>query len=70
MTADTMVAVDAVDAVELAEICEFITDWLTADPDAAASYDRHVGRAGSAVELRADLARLAAALMTAPVEIR
>ena len=47
MNADTTVAVDAVDAIELGEICEFIADWLTAEPDAAASYDRHVGRAGS-----------------------
>ena len=60
------VAVDAVDAIELGEICEFLGTWLAGDADAAASYDRHVGQAGSTVELRADLARLAAALMTAP----
>jgi hypothetical protein len=70
MNADMIVAVAAVDAIELAEICEFIAGWLGADPDAAAGYDRHVGRAGSTVELRSDLARLAAALTTAPAVTR
>lgn len=67
MRADATVAVDAVDAIELSEICELLADWLAARPDAAASYDRHIGRAGSANELRADLARLGAALGDAPV---
>jgi hypothetical protein len=64
-TTMTSVVIDAVDAIELAEICEFLDEWLTADPAAAASYDRHVGRPGQADELRTDLARLAGALMTA-----
>ena len=64
MTYET-VTIDAVDAVELAEICEFLADWLAANPAGAASYDRHVGHPGQAAELRADLARLANLLMTA-----
>lgn len=59
------VTIDAVDAVELAEACEFLADWLATDAAAAASFDRHVGRSGQAVELRTDLARLAGVLMTA-----
>lgn len=70
MNVDAMVCVDVVDAVELGEICEFIAGWLNADPDAAASYDRRVGRAGQATELCADLARLADVLMTAKVVSR
>jgi hypothetical protein len=67
MKADAAVALDAIDAIELSEICELLAGWLAARADAAASYDRHLGRAGSAEELRADLDRLAAALLTAPV---
>lgn len=51
--------IDAADAVELAEICDVLHAWLTADAAAAASYDRHIGQAGQAAELRADLTRLA-----------
>lgn len=66
MNADTMVAVAAIDAIELAEICEFLADWMAGDPDTAAGYDRHVGQAGIAVELGADLRRLATVLTDAP----
>jgi hypothetical protein len=59
------VTIDAVDAVELAEICEVLANWFATDAAAAAGYDRHIGRPGQAVELRADLARLAGVLMTA-----
>ena len=58
------VTIDALDAIELAEACEFLADWLAADPAATASYDRYVGRPGQAGELQADLARLAGVLMT------
>jgi hypothetical protein len=62
-----MVQLDQLDAIELAEICEHIGDWLAADRQAAASYDRHIGQPRQADELRQDLRRLAGLLNTAPV---
>lgn len=63
-----MVPLDQLEAIELVEICEFIDAWLADAPDAAASYDRHVGWPGSADELRRELRRLAELLATtAPV---
>lgn len=62
----TTMTIDAADAVELAEICELLEAWLAADTAAAASYDRHIGQAGQAVELRADLDRLARAISAEP----
>lgn len=61
-----IVGLDQLEAIGLAEICEFIDAWLAAAPDAAASYDRYVGRAGSADELQRELRRLAELLATTP----
>ena len=60
------VTIDALDALELSEICELLDAWLAASPDAAASYDRHIGQAGQTAELQTALRRLADALMTDP----
>jgi hypothetical protein len=58
--------IDQLDAIELAETCEFLAQWLAVSPDAASSYDRHVGRPGSAQDLRDDLLRLKTLIETAP----
>ena len=60
------VIIDALDAVELSEICELLDSWLAASPEAAASYDRHIGFAGQADELRVCLRRHARTLMDDP----
>lgn len=59
--------VDMLDGIELAEMCEFLDCWLAQCPDAAASYDRHVGVPDAAEDLRTALAHLAAVLSVAPV---
>lgn len=61
-----MVQLDQLEAIELMEICEFLEGWLAAAPDAAASYDRHVGWPGSTGELRQELRRLTELLATRP----
>jgi hypothetical protein len=60
------VTIPALDAIELGEICELLENWLSADPAAAASYDRYIGQAGQARELRGDLRRLTRVLIGAP----
>lgn len=62
MNPTTMTTIDTADAVELAEICELLAGWIAGDPATAARYDRHIGQAGQADELRADLRRLAGVL--------
>jgi hypothetical protein len=63
---DDAIVVDAVVVMELAELCELLGQWLADDQDAAVSYDDHIGWAGSATDLREDLARLTHALLTSP----
>ncbi len=58
--------VDALDGIELAEMCEFLDCWLAQCPDAAASYDRHVGEPGAVEDLRTTLGHFAAVLSVAP----
>lgn len=52
---------DTTDATELAELLQFLTDWLTTDPDnLAGSLTRFLGtRAYTLDQLRADLDRFA-----------
>lgn len=61
-----VIAVDQVTAIELAELCEFLDEWLAADPGARASYARHVGAGDAAEDLRTALQHMAAVLMVAP----
>jgi hypothetical protein len=59
--------VDVLDGIELAEMCEFLDCWLAQCPDAAASYDHHVGVPDASEDLRTALQHLAAVLTIAPV---
>lgn len=54
----TTPGLDAADALELGEILEFLSDWLHADHNAAASLARFSGLRDIS-ELCADLARFA-----------
>lgn len=59
--------VDVLDGIELAEMCEFLDCWIAQCPDAAASYNRHVGVDDAAEDLRTALQHLAAVLTVAPL---
>lgn len=61
--------VDLIDGIELAEMCEFLDQWLAQNPDAAASYDRHVGMPDAVEDLRTSLQHFAALLTVAPTEV-
>jgi hypothetical protein len=57
---------DTLDGIELADLCDFLDRWLAECPDAALSYNRHVGTADAAEDLRTALQHFAAVLMVAP----
>jgi hypothetical protein len=58
--------VDTLIVAELIDVCDFLREWLVADDVACSSYDRHVGQVGAAIDLHADLIRLAAVLLASP----
>lgn len=61
-----MISLEQLDAIELAEICGFLADWLSVAPEAAGSFDRHVGQPGQAQDLCGDLLRFKTLIETAP----